>query len=276
MTEDKVTCKEHNRQFILTEGCPECLGEQALTPGPINAQLSIIPPSIGNTGDVASTQSTQPTQSPQQALIQVKPDLDRSVVAIYEESCKLLGYAQSRSVKTAEDAKLATDDLAIIANLKKAIEAKRKDYTGPINEHLKAVNQAFQEFTQPLKDADEANRLKILRYEKEQRLNREEQERINRLRIEAAEAEMKLKGELTESVNVVEVQAPPAKIIRASMGKASTFNIWKWEVVDIDQVPKMYLVPDAPKIKKMVEAGGSIPGIRAWQEPSLKVTAKGA
>jgi len=136
------------------------------------------------------------------ALIQIRPDTDEKVVSLYQEAVKLQQYAEARVIQSDGDIKVATDDLSIIAKFKKAIEEKRKEYVGPINEHLKAVNKVFQDFTAPLTEADSITRQKILVYRKEQERIRQEQERINALRLEAARAEMELKGELAESVEL--------------------------------------------------------------------------
>lgn len=209
------------------------------------------------------------------ALVRVKPELDNSVILLYQESCRLLDFAQVRIIRADDDVKAATDDLSIIARLKKAIEEKRRGYTGPINDHLKAVNAAFQEFTAPLTEADIITRQKVKDYRVEQERIRQEQERINRLRMEAAEAEMKLRDELTEPVDLVEVAPAPAEHYRTESGTLGTMKVRKWEVENLDLIPREYLMIDATKIGKVVRAGiPSISGIRIWEEESLRVTTK--
>jgi len=209
------------------------------------------------------------------ALIQIRPDTDEKVVSLYQEAVKLQQYAEARVIQSDGDIKVATDDLSIIAKFKKAIEEKRKEYVGPINEHLKAVNKVFQDFTAPLTEADSITRQKILDYRKEQERIRQEQERINALRLEAARAEMELKGELAESVGIVEVKPEQPKHYRTETGTLGTVPIKKWEVVDFKLVPDEYKIIDATKVGKVVRAGvPSIPGIRIWEEETLRITPK--
>ena len=54
------------------------------------------------------------------SLALVSPTENQSVVALYNEAQKLLGYANSRVIVNAEDTKAATNDLSLIAKLKKA------------------------------------------------------------------------------------------------------------------------------------------------------------
>ena len=156
--------------------------------------------------------------------------------------------------------------------MKKAIEAKRKEFVSPIQEHLRAINDAFKTLTEPLLLADQITRTKVLGYNQEQERIRQEQEEINRLRMEAAEKEMELKGELSEPVGLVETTPEPPKHYHADMGTATTKKIKKWEVVDFALVPDEYKMPDAVKIGKVVRAGiPTISGIRIWDEEILEV-----
>lgn len=209
------------------------------------------------------------------AVIKINPNLDVKVLALYEQSLKLEQYAKALVISNNDDIKSATNDLSILSNLKKAIEERRKEYVGPINDHLKATNEAFKVFTEPLISADQITRQKILGYRAEQERIRQEQEEINRLRLEAAQKEMALKGELTESVELVEIQPEQPKHIYTDMGTLGTTTIWKFEVVDFTLVPDEYKIVDAIKLGKVVRAGlRSIPGVKIWSEDILKVTAK--
>ena len=205
-------------------------------------------------------------------LVKVAPSNDAEMVAFYNEGLRLRAYAEARAIITADDLKPATDDLSIIANVKKAIEEKRKDYLKPFQEHMKETNDAFKSFIEPIEIADKITRGKILAFQLKQKLIREEQEAINALRLEAAKKEMELKGELTESVNLVEVMPPPLTTVRTDMGTASTFMVRKWATIDFSLVPDGLKVIDGVKVGKLVRAGiPSISGIRIWEEPSLRV-----
>ena len=208
------------------------------------------------------------------AIVRIKPDIDEAVIALYEEASSLCRYAEVRVITCDVDIHSATDDLSLIAKLKKAIEEKRKEYVGPINDHLKTINDAFKNFTEPLNQADSITRQKILDYRKEQERIRQEQERINELRLEAARAEMQLKGELAESVGIVEVKPEQPKHYRTETGTLGTMKVWRFEIIDFSLLPDQYKLPDMVKIRKVITAGATIAGVRAWLEESLKVTTK--
>lgn len=209
------------------------------------------------------------------ALVKVRPQADEAVIALREQSLKLEQYATALIIGTDEDVKSATNDLSIISRLKKAIEEKRKEYTQPINEHLKAVNEAFKALVEPLLAADKITRGKVLDYRTEQERKRQEAEDIARVERETAERKAALTGEPVVVPEVVE--APPVVPDRyhAEMGTLGKVVVRKWEVIDFSQVPDEYKIPDATRITKQVKAGiGAIPGIRIWEEETLRVTTK--
>lgn len=210
------------------------------------------------------------------ALIDIRPDVDPKVVALYQEGLTLQQYAEAQIIVSEPDVKIATDNLTIIKGLLKAIEEKRKEYTGPLNDHLRAFNDAFKTFVAPLNIADQITRKKVLDYRAELERVRVEEERINALREEVARAEMSLKGELGFPIDLVEVSQGAPAHHRGALGTAGTAKHWKFEIDDLAQLPREYMVPDMTKIRDVVIAmkqeGHPIPGVKAWQEASLRVT----
>lgn len=214
------------------------------------------------------------TEQLETALIHVRPDADPRIAALYCEGLRLQEYAEALVIQSDDDIKSAANDLSTIAQVKKAIEEQRKAYTTPINEHLKTVNDMFKAFTEPMVLADKIMRDKVLAFRSAQERQRQEQERINRLREEAAAAEIKLKGTLTEPVGLIEVAPAAPTRYQADTGALGKAKVWRFEVVDFSQLPNDYKMPDMVKIRKVVIAGVTIPGVRAWQEESLRVTSK--
>jgi len=189
-----------------------------------------------------------------------------------ERGMALMLAAEKAVIASDEDVKSATNDLAMIAQVKKALTKQRDEYLSPLKAATAKVNEAFKLYLGPVARADELLRQKILAYRKDQDTRRAEQERINALRMEAAQAEMRLKGEVTEPVALVEEAVPPAQRYRADIGMASGMRIRKWRLIDIAQVPDEYKMVDGPKVTKLVKAGiVSIPGIEIYEEETLQV-----
>ncbi len=224
---------------------------------------------------IATGGTNAPTEIPTTALVKVNPEVDIQVLLFLAESNKLRDYAEARVITTAEDLKPATDDLSIIAKLKKAMEEKRKEYVKPLQDHVKAVNDTFKKMMEPIEIADQVTRGKILAFQFKQKLIREEQEKINALRVEAAKKEMELKGELTESVNLVEVIPEVAKRTTSDLGSATMKDNWTFQVIDFALLPDEYKMPDAVKIGKVVRAGlHTIPGVKIENKPIIAVNTR--
>ena len=85
-------------------------------------------------------------------------------------------------------------------------------------------------------------------------------------------AEMELQGEITEALDLTPVQRESPGRYRSDAGLLGTSKKWQFEVEDFALLPDEYKLPDATKIRKVVQAGVSIPGIKAWQEEGLRVT----
>ena len=211
------------------------------------------------------------------SLVLIKPEDDTQIQTFYNEAVKARDYAVARVITTVEDLTPATDDLSLIAKLKKAMEEKRKEYVKPLQDHVKAINDTFKTLMEPIEVADTITREKILAFQLKQKLIREEQERINALRLEAAKKEMELKGELTESVNLVEVLPELAKRTVTDMGTAGMRDNWKWEVIDLKAVPFDYLMINAAVLTPIVKASKGriqITGIRIFNEPIIAVNTR--
>lgn len=219
-----------------------------------------------------TTDDESPIETPT-ALVKISPETDLQVQVFYNEALKAKEYAEARVITTVEDLKPAIDDLSIISLIKRGFEEKRKEYVKPLQDHVKAINDAFKTLMEPVEIADKFTREKILAFQLRQKLIREEQEKINALRLEAAKREMELKGELTESVELVEVIPEISKTTRTELGTAGIMKVRKWEVVDMVQVPDEYKMIDATKVGKVVRAGiPSIPGIRIWEDETLRIS----
>lgn len=212
------------------------------------------------------------------ALVNINPKADSQVVAFYNEALRLEVYARERVIKTTEDLKPATNDLSIIAKVKKGMEERRKEYIRPLQDHVKSINDTFKILMTPIETADKLTRDKMLTFNAEQDRIRREQEEINRLRMEAAQKEAALhEGEITEPVKLVEVIPEAPKRTQTDMGIAGMRDNWKWEVEDFSQVPDAYKMINVGILTPMVKASKGkipIPGIRMFNEPILAVNTR--
>ncbi len=209
------------------------------------------------------------------AVIKIKPQDDPRVRALADEATKLRDYAVARTIKTDADCKPATEDLSVIARVKKALTEAKADYVKPIRGHLDDVNAAFTLILAPLDEADKVTRNKILAYREEQAKRAAEAEEINRQKAELARREAQFNGTGEITIDTTPVQAQePVKRVSTDIGTASVQKVTTWELVDFAAVPDQYKILDAGKITKLVKGGGTIPGIKVIVKEGLRVTTR--
>ncbi len=211
-------------------------------------------------------------------LIRVAPEKDGAVQALYNEGAKLEKFARARVIATADDLKPLTNDLAIISKLKKALEEKKKEYTGPIKAHLDDFNAKFAQFIAPLLEADRINRAKAKAYDDAIKARRAEAEAIEVDKRALAEREAKHNaGEFT--VDLGTTIAPPAAPERThtEMGTLGKQTVYRWELTDLAQVPAAYMKLNEAAITAAVRSSKGtiiIPGIRVIIDSTIKVTTR--
>ena len=206
-----------------------------------------------------------------ETAVALRPGEDIEAHSYYDEALKLQQYAERRVITTVEDLKLASDDLSIIAKLKKAMEEKRKQYLRPFREQIEAISDTYIYLMKPVLEADKITRSKMLAYQQEQDRIRREQERINKMRLEAAQAEMELKGELTESVNLVEVNEAPKRVM-TDLGSTGMVDHWVYEIIDFSLIPDEYKMIDSSLLTAVARKHHDqkpIPGVRFYNEPYI-------
>lgn len=209
-------------------------------------------------------------------LTLVNPNTDLEVLRFLAESNQLRDFAEARVIATNDDLKPATDDLAIISKVKKAMEAKRKDYLQPFQEHIKEVNEAYKILMTPIEQADKITRDKMTAFIAEQNRKRQAAEAIEAEKLALARREAELKGgEITVDLSpVAKPEAAPERVT-TDMGSAGLKDHWVFEVTDFALLPDEYKMVDAVKLGKVVRAGlHTISGVKIENKPVLAVNAK--
>ena len=204
--------------------------------------------------------------------VRVSPEADNSVQALADEVSHLAVYAEARTISSVADVKAATEDLSIISGLKKALEAKRKEYTGPLDALKKSIDATFKRIMEPLEEANQVTRNKVLAYQAEQTRKAHEAQRIADAEAQLARDKAALNGTPTPVTPTLVIPEPPTTS-HGELGTTGQRMIRKWRLVDFALVPDKYKSLNEGLIGKLVRAGErDIPGIDIYEEPILTVT----
>ncbi len=240
-----------------------------------------IPPSVTNVGSsngrilVSETSNEGSIPSPTVPPIAKELSIveaDTQVVGFYNQALSLRNIAKARVITCNNDLKPATDDLIIIRKVKKAMEEKRKEYLKPFQDHVKETNEAYKTLMEPIEEADKITAGKMLAFDAEQKRKIREAEAIEAEKLALARREEELTGEHTVDLTPVEKPEAVPEHVRGDMGTTGQRDNWKWEVTDINQVPREYLMINVGMLTPIVKASKgklTIPGIRIYNEPII-------
>jgi len=204
------------------------------------------------------------------------PGADAEVLSHYNESLRVLHYAEERVIATAEDNASANDDLSLIGKLKKAMESKKREYLDPLKVQSDAIRETYNLLMEPVLKADKITRDKMLGYYNEQKRVAYERDEIERKRREAAEAEARLNNQPAPETPVVTMYVPPAKV-RTDMGTSGARDHWVYEIVDINLLPRECMMPDAVLLNHIATKyhdQKKVPGVVFSNKPVIATRAR--
>lgn len=200
--------------------------------------------------------------------IETESKTESALMELTEQHSLILNASMVIQVKDEATQVEAADALANLRNIIRQVEETRKELVKPLNDHVKFINSRFEQFLNPVKKAENYLREQISQYRAQvEETRRKEQARQDRLAEKRAERAEE-RGDVRPIPEVVApmVSGPP-KTIEVSTGRLSFMKIRKWEVLNLEKIPREYFVLDESRITKVVKAGiPDISGIRIWEE----------
>jgi len=205
------------------------------------------------------------------SIVRTCPENDPRVLELYEEGKRLLALAEERLIFDRVEQGRAADDMAVIRNLRRALEDRRKEYVAPLRAHLDAFNKAFKEFVGPLELADSILTQKMKNYNAAVEEHRRKAEETNRKAMEVAREQAEQSGTGEFSVDITPVEAPAsARVVRTGLTTGSMRDNWKAEVVKPDDVPREYMMVDMAMLNAIAKNHHDkkpVPGVRFYNDP---------
>ena len=194
----------------------------------------------------------------------------------------LADTADSFVVETEIDVGTASEFLKKIKDTESKIEAKRLEFTKPLNQSLKAINATFKNLKEPLAKAKRTVSDKILSWRRieaekvrkaEAEARKIEEEKIRKVQ-ETCESEIDVKDKQEMIDKIMEEKEPEAIIEKpkTTIGNTQARKNWTFEVTDFAKVPDKYKMINRVEVKADIRAGGrDIPGIKIFQKETLSI-----
>jgi len=172
--------------------------------------------------------------------------------------------AEAFIVNTLANVEKASSFLKEIKDMETVVENKRIEFTKPLNQSLRNINDTFKKMKEPLEQARSLLTNKILFWK------RNESEKI------AREEERRRKIQDAHEKQGHQVNAPIImEKIENKIGNIQTVKRWTYEIIDFVNVPECYKVIDAIKVNLRIREGERhINGLRIYQEESLSIVNK--
>jgi len=173
---------------------------------------------------------------------------------VFDADTKKLEKEALFEINNDKELQICTETLVKVSATRKSIDAKRKEFVKPLNDHVKKINNEFKMRLEPVQETEKKLKIAIGNYQ----MKKEEE-------AKALAAAQEAKGEMSM------IEAPKTTL-RSTDGAVSVKKVWKFEVTDETKVPKKYLIVDEVALRKDIVAGErEISGVKIYQENQLSV-----
>lgn len=174
-------------------------------------------------------------------------------------------HAKALDVATEQDAKDAVELAGQMRRLSKKIDATRKEITAPARDFVSRVNGMAADFTDRLETAVNMLATKEGAFRESERKRQEDEA-----------AEMAIIARATGvAVDVVAVEEPVKARTNATSASTYSDTVTEIEVIDMEKVPRQFLILDEAAVKVAVKAGKTeIPGLKIVQKKVTRIRAK--
>jgi len=207
---------------------------------------------------------------------------------------KVMSDAYSNyAITNSEEYQGSAENLRKIKSKAKELDGLRKSLTKPIDESKKRIMELFKEpfeyltraeshvkkamigwqaDQEKVRQAEQARLAEIQRKEAEklQQQAAKEAARVGSLKTDAAKANAAAKAEaLKAKAEVVSNMTTTVESKIQEVSGISTRKMWKFEITDVNKIPREYMIPDEKYIGQIVRASAGkkeIPGIRVYSE----------
>jgi hypothetical protein len=188
-----------------------------------------------------------------------------------------------------------TDELAFVQSVRRGVHAARERMLAPLRARLDELRGAYDRILTKVEAAESRLKATLLarRRQREIEAARAAQEAVQAAaalaaaeaqrdaetagfseptaRALAAQVEQQVTAEMTPQV----VPAEQPRATEGLVGTASVRLTWTYEVVNLDEVPREYLVLHAAAVTRAIRDGvRAIPGLRIYQQEGVAMRAR--
>lgn len=199
--------------------------------------------------------------------ITISPKVQDELTAEAAQTSQAMKLLESFEIRNEDDYTFAGELLKKAKEQWRALEERRTEVTKPLNEALRAVNGWFKPAQEPYKQAEHILKQKISAYLLAQRA-------ANAAAMQAA-AQAAQAGDAGQAAQHVAALVEAPRVQGVSMRE-----VWDFEVVNLDEVPREFLCLDEAKVRAAIWYADTektpprpIPGLRFFLKGQVSVRA---
>lgn len=207
---------------------------------------------------------------------------DKEVKRVITKIVKMGEEVQTLQISTTEDEKNAVEFTKQIKSGTKKIDDMRKGFTEGARQFVNQVNNFFMPTINKLKEYEKEIKKKMTIYrlaiERKNQIQQEEAERKRKKEEESYKKKCEKANEKGKELPPIQFSKPIdipqniEKTTKTNDASATYKDVKKWELINISEVPREYLILDEKKITKLVKAGiENIPGIRIYETKEISI-----
>ncbi|MHB8674619.1 MAG: hypothetical protein ACYDAK_13210 [Candidatus Limnocylindrales bacterium] len=169
--------------------------------------------------------------------------------------------ANALTIKSPDDMSVAADILGTIKQAENTITARKEEITRPLMRGLSSIRDLFKPMELTLDNAKKVVKAKVIAYQtvEEDRITKEKA----RIEKRVEKGTMRMDTAIEKFGTIGDVQ----KNAKGTSGKITMRTVMKMRVVDIESVPREYLIANMPMITEAVlKKKVAIPGVETYQE----------
>ena len=209
--------------------------------------------------------------------------ITREMQKFQTDSQEIFEAAKKVIIKNPDSYEYQANSLRNIKTQWSEIDEKRKELVRPFQAAVKKLNDFFSVPLNQLKTAENLIKQALIRYTDEKEKERLQEEKRLREQAEKEAAKLEKKADKLEEKGQTEkafetrldAKSIPVPVVAKKVEKVKGISfkeVWKFRIIDIDKVPRKYLIVDEKslgEIARSTKGKVTIPGIEFYSDKTV-------
>lgn len=187
-----------------------------------------------------------------------------------QREASALTISATKIAESVKDSASEEQAVLFLGKIKDSLKTAKTHFdflTKPLKDHVKAIKVEYDAVSKPLEEAEALIKSGIIKYRNSEEFKKKEAERIaleEYARAAVRDNDIEKLSVIASEHNDVSQAAP--KTVKTSEANMHMRKNIRFEIVDMDLIPKAYLLVNDSAVKAAIKDGYDVPGIKHWIE----------